>query len=152
MTPAPASPARQGLGRSVSAVAVGGLVGTGIRLAIDAVLPHAGADFPWATLLINVSGALALGWLVGGIWKRPHVPSWLRAGLGAGVLGSYTTFSAMVVSVIDMGASDAGAGAAAYLAASLVVGFAAAALGLAVGSRQAHRRMPHSIDDAGRTL
>ncbi len=43
---------------------VGGLVGTGLRLGIDALLPHGDDGFPLSTLLINVAGSFALGMLV----------------------------------------------------------------------------------------
>ena len=83
---------------------VGGLVGTGLRLGIDALLPHADDAFPWSTLLINVVGSFALGVLVARVW--PTAPAWLRAGLGAGLLGSFTTFSAVAVSLVAL--ADAG--------------------------------------------
>lgn len=133
-------------------MALGGVVGTGLRLLADAALPHAAHEFPTSTLIVNVVGALTLGVLVGEVWKRPGLPRWLRAGLGAGVLGSFTTYSAIMVSLVGMGSADALGLAAIYLAASLVLGFGAAALGLRIGSAAAHRRMPRSIDDAGETL
>ena len=37
------------------AVFAGGLIGTALRLGIDAALPHAGDQFPWSTLIINVA-------------------------------------------------------------------------------------------------
>ncbi|MET0976782.1 MAG: CrcB family protein [Leifsonia sp.] len=133
--------------RDIAAVAIGGLVGTALRLSIDAALPHTTAEFPWSTLIINVLGALVLGAMVGGLWARPGLPHWLRAGLGAGVLGSFTTFSAVMVSLVGMTAADAGGPAAAYLAASLVLGLGGALLGLRVGSAAAHRAMPREITE-----
>ncbi|MEL4320202.1 CrcB family protein [Leifsonia sp. YIM 134122] len=139
------------MGRDLIAVFVGGLVGTGLRLSIDAALPHAGAQFPWSTLIINVVGALILGLLVGVLWKKPGLPHWVRAGLGAGVLGSFTTFSAVMVSVVGMSAADAVGPASVYLVASLVLGLAAAFTGLRVGSTLAHLMMPGEVQE-GETL
>jgi CrcB protein len=82
------------------AVLLGGLLGTGLRLAIDAALPHTDAAFPWSTLLINVAGSFLLAFLVARVW--PTAPAWLRAGLGTGVLGSFTTFSALIVSLLTL--------------------------------------------------
>ena len=50
-------------------------------------------DFPYGTLLINVSGSLLLGWFM--IWSTERAmpdPRW-RLALAIGFCGSYTTFS-----------------------------------------------------------
>ena len=118
----------------ILAVFLGGCLGTSLRFAVDLAMPHAGDQFPTGTLLVNVFGALVLGALVGGLWTRPAVPAWLKAALGTGVLGSFTTFSAVMVTVVGLGSEGAGLLAAAYVAASVVLGFGAAALGLRVGA------------------
>jgi len=118
--------------RDLLAVLVGGAVGTALRLGIDTLLPHGDADFPVSTLAINTLGAFVLGVLVGRVWST--APGWLRAGLGAGLLGSFTTFSALAVSLVSLTAAGFGMLALAYLAATLVLGLAAAALGLRLGS------------------
>ena len=82
------------------AVAIGGLVGTGLRLACDLAFPHADGELPVETLVVNLVGAFALGWLVGGLWTRPTTPFWLKAGLGSGLLGSFTTLSAVMASLL----------------------------------------------------
>ena len=110
---------------------MGGAVGTGLRLGLDTAIPHADAAFPLSTLIINVVGALTLGALVARVW--PSAPSWLRAGLGAGLLGSFTTFSALAVSLVALGAASEWALALLYLAASALLGLGAAALGLRLG-------------------
>jgi CrcB protein len=74
-----------------------------------------------------------LGLLVARVW--PVAPHWLRAGLGAGLLGSFTTFSAVAVSVVSLTAADQWMPALAYLALTLVLGLAAAGLGLRAGGR-----------------
>jgi len=68
--------------------------------------------------------------------------------LGAGVLGSFTTFSAVMVSVVGMSAADAVGPASVYLVASLVLGLAAAFVGLRFGSTLAHLMMPGEIQEA----
>ena len=111
------------------------MLGTALRLGIDVLLPHGGAVFPLGTFLINLVGSLALGFLVARVW--PVAPEWARAGLGPGLLGSFTTFSALAVSAVDLTASGAGWSAVLYLAASLVGGISAAATGLRLGARAA---------------
>jgi CrcB protein len=112
------------------AVFAGGLIGSGARLGIDALLPHGTAEPPWSTLIINICGALLLGFLVARVW--PVAPPWVRLGLGTGVLGSFTTFSAVMVSLLTL-ASTAPLTGLVYLVVTLVAGFGAAALGLRLG-------------------
>ena len=111
--------------RELVAVFTGGLLGTGARLAIDTLVGQ-----PVSTLAINVAGSFALGLLVARLWSS--AAPWLRAGLGAGLLGSFTTFSAVAVTVVSLGLSWS---AAAYLALTLALGLAAAWAGLRIGGR-----------------
>lgn len=111
--------------RELLAVALGGLIGTGARLAIDTLVGQ-----PLSTLAINVVGSFALGLLVARLWSS--AAPWLRAGLGAGLLGSFTTFSAVAVTLVQLGVSW---GAALYLALTLALGLAAAWAGLRIGRR-----------------
>jgi CrcB protein len=122
-------------------VFAGGIVGTATRLGLDALVPHSDTGFPVSTLGINIVGSLILGYLVAGVW--PTAPAWLRAALGPGVLGSFTTFSALVISLVTL--TDAGriGLAMAYLGASLLLGFAAAAAGLALGGYRRRRATVH---------
>lgn len=126
---------------NVLAVFVGGLVGTAMRLSIDALVPHGPTDFPLSTFLVNVAGSFALGLLVARVW--PTAPGWLRFGLGTGLLGSFTTFSAVIVSLIELTGTYPLA-AAVYLLASLVLGLGAAWLGLTVGR---HRPTRITVDE-----
>ena len=134
------------------AVAVGGLVGTGLRLACDLAFPHADGELPVETLVVNLVGAFALGWLAGGLWTRPTTPMWLKAGLGSGLIGSFTTLSAVMASLIALTGVGQPWLAALYLLASVVGGLGLAAAGLRIGSLIAHRPMPTEITDAGETL
>jgi CrcB protein len=114
------------------AVVVGGLVGTGLRLGLDVLLPHADDTFPWSTLVANIVGSFTLGVLVTRVW--PSAPTWLRAGLGAGVLGSFTTFSAVIASYFLMtNVTGPPLLGLLYVAISLVAGPAAAYAGLRAG-------------------
>lgn len=130
MTPTPRPALRW---TQLLAVLLGGMLGTGIRLAVEWAVPHEPNDFPWATLAVNVAGSFVLAALVSTLWTRPGTPSWLRAGLGAGVLGAFTTFSAVMVSLVALAAFGQWMLAAGYLAASVALGIAAAVLGLKVG-------------------
>ena len=115
----------------LTATLIGGVCGTGLRLLIDTLLPHSDTEFPVSTLLTNVVGAFFLGLLIARFWS--HAPEWLKAGLGAGLLGSFTTFSAVMVSLVAQTITGLWFVAAVYLVLSLGLGLAAAAVGLRVG-------------------
>jgi fluoride exporter len=91
------------------------------------------STFPLATLLINVTGAFALGLLTtaGG---ANGVMAQVRLLLGTGFLGGYTTFSTLSYDTHSLFRS--GQTGAAWLNAlgSLALGIAAAALGLWCGA------------------
>jgi CrcB protein len=129
---------------TIIAVVIGGLLGTGLRLTLDTVIHHGDAEFPWSTLLINFLGSFALAFLVARVW--PTAPNWLRAGLGTGLIGSFTTFSAMIVSLLTLTQAGMPLLALVYLLVSLVGGLALALLGLRVGELAAHRRGTPPLD------
>jgi CrcB protein len=116
--------------KSLAAVAVGAAVGTGLRLGLDAAVPHDDSGFPVSTLVINVVGSFVLGFLVTRLW--PRVEPWVRAGLGPGLMGSFTTFSAVAVSLVALGPTPLALG---YLVATIGLGMLAAWAGLVLGAR-----------------
>jgi CrcB protein len=126
------------------AVVLGGLLGTGLRLALDTLLPNGDTVFPWATLLINLIGSFALGLLVARFW--PTAPAWLKAGLGPGLMGAFTTFSALIVSLLTLTRAGMPVTALLYLLVSVAGGLVAAALGLRLG-RTSPRTPPIEADE-----
>ena len=50
--------------------------------------------FPWATFLVNITGCLAIGFILGLSESRGSLSREARLLLVTGFLGSYTTFSA----------------------------------------------------------
>ena len=141
--------------RSLLAVALCGVLGTGARWGIDSLLPHATpGTFAVSTVVVNVSGSFLLGLLVAALWPRPGVPLWFKAGVGTGVLGSFTTFSAVSLNVV---ASAVEANILATLGAlvlSVVLGLLAAWGGLVLGARVAGnpKTQAPSIPDGGSDL
>lgn len=130
--------------REMVAVAAGGVIGTGLRFTLDTVIPHTDTEFPLSTLLINVVGSFVLGALVATLWRRTGTPNWLKVGLGTGTVGSFTTFSALIVSLVTEAHHGLWMLAVLYLVLSLLLGFGAALLGLSVGRRP--RPAPLEID------
>ena len=116
-----------------TAVAVGGLLGTEARYGLGLLIPEATGVLPLTTLGINVVGSLLLG-IVTAFWtERPEAPAWLHAGLGPGLLGSFTTFSAVTIAIEQLAAAGRHEVWLAYLVLSLAAGLAAAVAGLVLG-------------------
>lgn len=106
-----------------------GAAGAVCRYALDQVISRLlRRSFPWGTVVVNLSGALALGLLAGtstqGLPATPYVV------LGAGFLGAYTTFSTWLFEVVRLAQGGRWGDALAHALGSLVLGVAAAALGL----------------------
>jgi CrcB protein len=119
------------------AVFAGGCAGGLTRYALTTV-PHAAAGgFPWATLAVNLVGALVLGAVVTFAAARRHSP-YLRPLVGTGFCGGLTTFSSVVVAADQLVAAGRGALAVGYLLATAAGSLAAAWLGL-VGARSVVR-------------
>ncbi len=133
MSSVPSATPRRAMPLDLVAVFVGGLIGTSLRLLIDLALAHDLDEFALGTLLVNSVGAFALGLLVAALW--PRVPGWVRAGLGPGILGSFTTFSAFAVSVVALGQASDLVGAVLTVVLGLGLGMLAAWAGLTVGAR-----------------
>lgn len=115
-------------------VLAGGAAG-GLTRAL--LVTQEGGGAPWLTWAVNVVGAFALGLLLAA-WVRPgRAPTWARPLLGTGLLGGFTTFSAVAHAVDRLVADGDVLLAAGYLVATLVVGVLAAHAGLVVGARVA---------------
>ena len=80
--------------KQIAVIALGGSVGALLRYWVSTGF-HAivGRDFPYGTLLVNVSGCLAMGVLYAVLVERLALGVEWRAAILIGVLGAYTTFS-----------------------------------------------------------
>jgi fluoride exporter len=116
------------------AVALGGALGSVARLAVgSAIQERVGTGFPLGTLIINISGSLALGFLISVALDTAAVTPPMRAFLTTGVCGGYTTFSTFSYDTAILINERAYGRAAFYVVASIVlalvgtfVGFSAA--------------------------
>ncbi|MCO5315222.1 MAG: fluoride efflux transporter CrcB [Solirubrobacterales bacterium] len=95
----------------------------------SAVTGRLGRRLPWGTTVVNLSGALALGFVVG---LAPDQS--LRVLLGTAALGSYTTFSGWILATDRLAGERGPAAAVLNLALPLALGLAAAALAHALGA------------------
>ncbi|MDP9396979.1 MAG: CrcB family protein [Actinomycetota bacterium] len=111
-------------------VAVAGALGALCRYAVG--LAAGSAAFPWATLAINVAGSFLLAALLA---VAPVPRGDVTVALGTGFLGAFTTFSTFSVETLALLRDGRAGAAAAYVAASMVLGVAAAGAGWLVGDR-----------------
>ena len=80
---------------SIAAIAVGGGCGSVARFLVAREMGrYLGNFLPYGTLIVNVLGSLALGWLATVFLARPEINIALRLGIAVGFLGAFTTFSA----------------------------------------------------------
>jgi CrcB protein len=147
LTPPPASfdtdapdvgPTTLPIAASIGLVAVGGAFGAGSRYELGLLAPAGAHGFPWATLLINVSGALALGALLTlliGRWSSHPFARYGRPLLTTGFIGAYTTWSTYMDEITVLTKNGSAGIALGYLAASLAAGLVAAGIGVNLAGR-----------------
>ena len=117
-------------------VAVFGALGALGRYGVDRLIErHTEAVFPLATFVINVSGCVLAGVIVGGLVGRPHEPAWLTVGAVTGFLGAYTTFSTFAYETHDLIQGGRPGLAAATALGSVVAGLAGVTVGLLLVGR-----------------
>lgn len=75
-------------------------MGAVLRLLMVELSDEVFMKFPWMTLAINLLGSGALGLLVGVSHAWSRLPKWTIPVLGTGLLGSFTTFSTVVLAVV----------------------------------------------------
>ena len=121
--------------RTIS-ILIGGAAGALARAAVAEALPHAPGTWPWATLSVNVVGALLLAWLVTRLDELVAPTRYWRFLLGTGLCGALTTFSTFQVETIGLARDGHAAMAVGYGVTSLASGMAVAVAGTVVARRR----------------
>lgn len=117
------------------AIALGGAVGAAARHSLWMLRPDRAGEFPWTTLGENLAGAFLLGLFIGWMAERASEGGKIQPFLGTGVLGSFTTFSALSYDLFAFVQEGQWGYLAALVLASVVLGVLAAGLGLLLGRR-----------------
>jgi fluoride exporter len=79
---------------TVILLSLGGIIGTNLRYWLSTWIVRSwGADFPFHTLVVNLTGCFLIGFFITLTASRLVVDPNLRIFFAIGVLGSYTTFS-----------------------------------------------------------
>lgn len=113
-------------------IAVGGALGSTARVGVGLLFAQrTGTAFPWGTLVVNLTGAFAIGLLLTtGTYESAPV-GWKF--LGAGLLGAYTTVSAFSAQTHQMLRDGRPGPAATYFVASMLGCPVMAAVGMFAG-------------------
>jgi CrcB protein len=110
---------------TVLLVAAGGACGALLRYAVNRWF--AATHFPWATLLVNVAGSLLMGVVAA------STDGWLVTLLGTGFAGAFTTYSAFALDTVLLDHNGRRGRALVNIAANLLLGSVAFALGWWLG-------------------
>jgi len=117
-------------------VALGGALGALGRWGVEELLPESGPmGWPWATLTVNVVGAFVIGILATSA-RVAQGPPLLRPFLIAGVLGGFTTFSALALETGQLLEAGQVLSALSYVAATFTAGLVAVAVGRGLVRRE----------------
>jgi CrcB protein len=113
------------------AISAGGLLGANARYLVGQwAAARWGSDFPWGTLLVNVTGSFVLGFYLTLVTERFVGRATTRLFIATGFLGAYTTFSTFsyeAVTLLQHGALPAALG---YVAGSLGLSLGAVVAGI----------------------
>ncbi len=127
----------------VLVLSLGGALGVNARYWLSVLIVRwTGTRFPWSTVVINVTGSFAIGFLAVVLFHRwPH-PLGKRQQI-TGFLGGYTTFSSFTYESLKLWEDGEWELSLANTFGSVAAGLVAVTLGVAVG-RAVIRRRPIS--------
>ena len=122
--------------RSVLLVALGGALGSVARWGLTGLVQRwTGSPLPWGTFVVNALGSLAIGFVTALALERALVAPATRLFIVTGLLGGFTTFSALSYETFALLREGQWLAAAGYSLGSVVVGVASALGGYGLGLR-----------------
>ena len=115
-------------------VALGGAGGSVLRYGVGRIaVAYLGPSTVMGTFVVNVTGSLALGLLIGLTLERTALPLHLRSLLAIGFLGGFTTFSTLSLETIRLVEAGEVLKAGLSVLGNVFLGLAAAYIGLLLG-------------------
>jgi CrcB protein len=112
--------------KNILLVAAGGMTGSVLRYLVSTLVKH--ESFPSATLIVNLTGSLLIGLIMGYLAQKHHLGDW-RLFLATGICGGFTTFSAFSWESIQLLEQQRFGTFISYSVLTLIGGFTATFLG-----------------------
>jgi CrcB protein len=120
-------------------VAAGGALGAVLRYYLGGtLLARAGAPFPTATFVINITGSFIIGFFLTLATERLHISPHWRLAVAVGFVGAYTTFSTFEYETARLVEDGDFMRALLNVVLSVVVGFAAVWAGITLARKVEH--------------
>lgn len=114
-------------------IGLGAFIGANARYTLQTwAAARWGADFPYGTLIINISGSLILGFFITLVTQRVALATEWRMFVTVGLLGGFTTFSSFSVETLNLAQTGRWLPAALYLVGNVGLGISGAFLGMAL--------------------
>lgn len=123
--------------KNIISVAAFGFIGGTFRYLLSTAFDAQGV------LVANLLGCFLLAFLTYYVIERDLLAGWLNAGLGTGLIGSFTTFSSFTTTTIKLGQHGL-LGASVYLLLSMGGGLVMAGLGMLLARRLGRRGEQHA--------
>ncbi len=112
--------------KNILLVGIGGMTGSVLRYLVSLSIKH--DSFPYATWIVNITGSLLIGMIMGWAAKQEGFANW-RLFLATGVCGGFTTFSAFAWENLQLLQQQRYQAFAVYTGGSLLLGLLAVAAG-----------------------
>lgn len=113
-------------------VGFGGMIGSMLRYTASLLIKNSASTFPYATFSVNIIGSFIIGWVFGMSMKESFHLDW-KIFLATGICGGFTTFSALSLEGVALLQQQRYGIFLTYFLLSIVLGLAAAWLGLLAG-------------------
>lgn len=125
------------LAKVVALVAVGAVVGSLVRYAVELAFPFSASsgEWPWGTFLVNIVGCAIMGLFLGRVAVLERVPTYATPLITTGFLGGLTTFSTFAADAVQLSSAGHLPTAAVYTLASVGLGLGAVRAGHSLATR-----------------
>jgi CrcB protein len=115
-------------------ISIGGILGANARYLVgNWAAQKLGVSFPYGTIIVNISGAFALGIFIAFLQDRAFVHGNYRLFFATGFCGAYTTFSTLTYETLRLFQDGSFLLGFANLLGTVVIGMVAVYCGFALG-------------------